>query len=535
MTSDKPKAQAGLGKIFGLVAILTILSKLAGLARDIVVLQYFGTSYINDAYNYALMLTGFILVLFGGLGGPFHSATVAILTPRKHEEGTGRLVAQITLVTVLVLTVIAVVAWVAAPYLVPLIAPSPGHTEIYQHRVWGETVAQMRIMLPIVVVTGVVGISYGILNVYGKIFWPSLSPAIASLAIIVAVLGFAGVDGGTCLAVGTLVGAVGQMIAQLPGVIKSDLKWGIPLQPQPGLSDYFAMLWPAVISTSVGQLTLYVDTYFTSQLQEGSWTAIVNANRLIQLPLGVLVTAMLVPILPRFTEQVAARKIDDLKAEFRRALRFLWFLALPLTALLCACPQEMIRVLFQRGHFDQHSTALVSEALVFMVPMIFFYVARDLTTRVFYAYHDSTTPYHVAMMALVVKAILDWVLVGPLGVGGISLATTLITIFNLSLLTFFLKKKIGYLGFTQLTKPLAIMFLGSGACGTLAYFLQHWLASNYPSANFIWLFASLAVSCLTGLLAYAAICLAFRLEEPLMLLKRLAPRQSPSGSERTIP
>jgi putative peptidoglycan lipid II flippase len=518
-----------LGKVFGLVAILTVLSKVAGLARDVIVLQFFGTSLINDAYNYAYLLTGNILVLFGGLGGPFHSSTVAILTPRKDEEGTGRLVGQITVFTIAVLTVISAAAWLAAPYLVSLIAPAHGHPEAYRSELWSVTTHQLRFMLPIVVITGVVGISYGVLNVYGKFFWPSLSPAIASLAIIVAVLGFAGVDSGTCLAVGTLVGAVGQMVAQLPGVMKSGLKWGISLKPQPGLSDYFSMLWPAVISTSVGQLTVYVDCFFTSQLHEGSWTAIVNANRLIQLPLGVLLTAMLVPILPRFTEQVAARKIDELKAEFRRALSFLWFLSLPLTALLCACPTEMIRLLFQRGHFDQQSTQLVTAALIFMVPSIFFYVARDLITRVFYAHHDSTTPYHVALMAIVVKGVLDWALVGPLGVGGISLATTFITIFNLSLLAFFLKRKIGHLGFTKLVKPLSIMLIASTACGGTAYGLKSIFALHFDQSNFMLSFASLAVSCSIGLVIYGAICTALRLEEPLMLLKRLG---SPASSRR---
>ncbi len=521
MTTEKPKAKAGLGKIFGLVALLTIASKLAGLARDIIVLQFFGTSYINDAYNYAYLLTGNILILFGGLGGPFHSATVAIITPRKHDEGTGRLIAQITLFTVLVLTAIAVAAWIFAPQLVSLIAPSPGHSESYRHQLWSATVAQFRIMLPIVVITGVVGISYGILNVYGKFFWPSLSPAIASLAIIVSVLGFSGADTGTCLAVGTLVGAIGQMFAQLPGVHSANLKWGLPTKPQPGLQDYFAMLWPAVVSTSVGQLTVYVDCFFTSQLREGAWTAIVNANRLVQLPLGVLLTAMLVPILPRFTEQVAVGDIEGLKSEFKRALRFLWFLALPLTALLFACPSEIVRVLFQRGHFDQNSTLLVTEALTFLVPSIFFYVARDLITRVFYAHHDSTTPYRVAMIAIFVKAVLDWVLVGQLGIGGISLATTLITVFNLSLLAFFLKRKIGSLGFTSVARPLAVMLTASAACGAAAYCLKHWLAVQFPSTSLAWLLSSLAISCLTGLAIYLAICLAMKLEEPLFLLKRL--------------
>ena len=97
MEIDKPKMKPGLGRIFGLVAILTILSKFAGLARDIIILKYFGTSYVNDAYNYAYLLTGNILILFGGLGGPFHSATVAIVTPHKEDKSTGSLIVQITL------------------------------------------------------------------------------------------------------------------------------------------------------------------------------------------------------------------------------------------------------------------------------------------------------------------------------------------------------------------------------------------------------------------------------------------------------
>src|SRR5262249_32974259 len=273
--------------------------------------------------------------------------------------------------------------------------------------------------------------------------------------------------------------------------------------------------------TSIGQLNIYIDSFFTSQLREGSWTAIVNANRLIQLPLGVLLTAMLVPILPRFTEQVAARKVDDLKGELRRALTFLWFLGLPMAALLLAIPGPIIQVLFERGHFNETSRQLVTVALVYLIPSIFFYVARDLLTRVFYAHHDSKTPYHVALLAIFVKLILDWALVGTLGIGGISLATTLVTVFNLSLLSIFLKAKIGNLGFSRLVAPVAIMMAASGACGLAAYGSQPWLSAHILPGQFLGQLASVGFACLLGLLIYSAVCLVFRLEEPLMLVKRL--------------
>jgi len=521
VTRDKHEARAGLGKVFGLVAVLTVLSKFAGLARDIVVLQAFGTSVVADSYNYAYLLTGNVLILFGGLGGPFHSSTVAILTPRKNDQATGHLVGQLLLFTVAALSLVTGIVWLLAPYLVSLIVPAAGHTESYRQLLWHESVAQLRIMSPLIVIAGIVGISYGVLNVYGKVFWPSLSPAIASLAIIVAVVGFADTTGGLCLALGTLVGAIGQMLAQVPGLSKTGLKWGYPIRPQPGLVDYSHMLWPAMVSTSIGQLTIYIDSFFTSQLHEGSWTAIVNANRLIQLPLGVLLTAMLVPILPRFTEQVAAKKEEELKEEFRRALRFLWFLALPMAALLLAIPGPIIQLLFERGHFNEGSRHLFLAALLFLVPSIFFYVARDLITRVFYAHHDSRTPFHVAILAIIVKWILDWALVGPLGVAGISLATTAVTIFNLGLLSLLLRSKIGSLGYSRLTRPLAVMLTGSAAAGCTAYFSQHWLSSVLPTGPFLILITSVTMASLLGLSAYAAICLIFRLEEPLMLIKRL--------------
>jgi putative peptidoglycan lipid II flippase len=332
---------------------------------------------------------------------------------------------------------------------------------------------------------------------------------------------------------GTLVGAIGQMLAQVPGMARSPLRWGISGRAQPGLDSYTAMLWPAMVSTSIGQLNIYIDSFFTSQLREGAWTAIVNANRLIQLPLGVLLTAMLVPILPRFTQQVAEKRIDDLKAELRRALNFLWFLALPMAALLLAVPGPIIQVLFERGQFNEVSRQLVTTALVFLVPSIFFYVARDLVTRVFYAHHDSRTPYHVALVAIVVHLVLDWLLVGPLGIGGIALATTAVTIFNLCLLSFLLRGKIGGLGFMSLIKPVGVMLAAAAACGLVAFWSQPHLASLFRPAQFFGLLASVALSCALGLLVYAGLCLTFRLEEPRMLVRRVLTRRG--ADERSNP
>lgn len=520
-----PKKQS-LGKTFGIVAILTVLSKCAGLIRDIVILQAFGTNYLSDAFNSATLFTGNILILFGGLGGPFHSSSVAVLTPKKEDPDSGRMMVQIFLATLILLILPSLAIYFFAPNLIQVIAPSSALSEVHRQEYWNETVRQIRIMLPLVAISGFVGLSYGVLNVYNKIFWPSFSPAIASLAIIIAVFFFGDTSGIVCLAWATLAGAIGQALVQIPGMLKTPLKWSFSKDLHPGLKEYLVMLGPAAFSTSIGQISLYVHMFFTSTIQEGGWTAIVNANRLIQLPLGVLLTAMLVPILPRFTEQVASNRIDDLKVELSKALRLLWFLALPIAALLMAIPTPIIKLLFQRGKFTADSTEMITTVMIFLAPGIFFYLARDLITRVFYAHQDSKTPFLIALAAIVLQTGLDWLFVFQLktGIAGIALATTLVTVFNLLALTFFARKKIGRLGTTKLIYPTAIMIFASTICGALAWFVSNQTTNLIPQ-NFVGQLISLSLSCGLGLFAYLIICVIFKLEEPSSVASRLLKRR----------
>jgi len=515
-----------IGKTFGLVAILSVLSKVVGLARDMVVASAYGVSVVADAYNFAYLFTGNILILFGGLGGPFHSATVSVINARKSDRELGPLILQMMMITLVVLSLITVAGYFAAPYLVVALKQVYAQMSSLQIKDQFEqqTLIQLRIMMPLIIISGLVGISYGVLNVYNKIVTPSLSPAIASLAIIGAVaisqLQY-GTPTGTALAVGTLVGAIGQLLIQFPSMAKLHLRWHLTFKPQPGLSEYSKMLWPAAFSTSIGQLTVYVDAFFALQ-EQAVWTAIVNSNRLVQLPLGILLTAMLVPILPRFTEQVNENRIDDLKEELQRALRFLWFLALPISAILLAIPRQLVELLFMRGKFDEAAAQLVTSALVFLVPSIFFYVARDLMTRVFYAYKDTQTPYRIAILAIFMKAGLDWSLVQVMErTAAISLATSIMTVFNLSLLTWALRQKTGSLGLMKLAKPLSIMFAGTGLCGAVTW-ASYFGLEQIAISNTFWLrLIYVSISSAIGLTLYVALCVLFKLEEPVAVAKRL--------------
>ncbi len=520
MTENRPHS---LSKTFSVVAILSVLSKVIGLARDVVVAAAYGTSILADAYNYAYLFTGNILILFGGLGGPFHSATVSTLAPKRSSPEAGALVTQMSFYTAIVLSIAAIAMFFLSPWVMHLVAGDYGNTNSDRLTFFHEAIMQLKIMSPLVLLSGLIGITYGVLNVYNRIFWPSLSPAIASLAIIAAIALSPNHDSSLPLAIGTLIGAFGQLFAQMPGMFSVGLKYHFQTKLVDGLTNYIKVLWPAIISTSIGQLIIYVDSFFCSRIGEGAWTAIANANRLIQLPLGVLITAMLVPMLPRFTDLATNKKIDDLKSEFRRALSFLWFLAIPLTAIMLALPEPIIRLLFQRGAFNAQSTSLVTAALIYLVPSIAFYMARDLITRVYFAFHDSRTPFYVAMAAILIKVFLDWllVIVFPLGVAGISIATSLITVFNLCVLTYFLRPKVGLMGFTKLAKPMLVMItagLIAYALVSISFFAMH---TYFASMSLIPLAFKIFFATILGSIVYFAFTYFCRIDEPRLLWQRL--------------
>ena len=162
-------------------------------------------------------------------------------------------------------------------------------------------------------------------------------------------------------------------------------------------------------------------------------------------------------------------------------------------------------------------------ALIYLVPSIFFYIGRDLITRVFYAHHDSKTPYYVALLAIFVKAILDWILVKPLGIGGISLATSLVTVFNLCLLTFLLSRKIGSLNLSALIKPTLVMIAAAVACYFSTNSTYLYLHLLYPGNTFLMLGLLTGMSCLSGAVVYGLICYLGALEELKLLWARIVP------------
>ena len=430
-------------RIAGLIAVLTIISKFAGFLRDVFVAQAYGATSVSDAYFYAYQIPSLALILLGGLGGPFYTATVAVFSKivtdvtQKPDETVKETFYQFVTITALVFGVLSVLVYIFSDTIIGLII-SQGTPELIK-----IASMQLKIMSPMILIGGIIGIYYGVANVYREFFYTSLSPLMASITIIFALIFLPNDKYGLILAYSTLVGAVFQLILQLPACFRVGLFYRPSFSFSSNeMKQLGEILFPAMLGTTVGQINVYIDMFFTSGLEEGAWSAVSYGNKIFQFPVGVITTAFLVPLFPMFSSFVGQKDFSSLKEYFHKGLNSLWFLSFPVFALMAIFSYDAIKFLFERGAFDSDDTFLVSQALFFLSVSIIPYVARDAVTRVFYAFGDSKTPFLIAVLSIAVKSVMNFIFVRIFGVGGITLSTTIVTFFNMIMLGILIMPKI---------------------------------------------------------------------------------------------
>lgn len=470
-STDKKDEGNGLFKTAWWIAVIILLSKVAGFLRDIVVANYYGAGVVSDAYFYAYQIPALILVILGGVGGPFHSATVAVFSKlitdfqAKPSADVKRLFNTFETFTILLFAVVALLCFFF-PVQIMRVIINDGSAELVKLAAY-----HLKIMSPIVFIGSVMGLYYGILVTYKRFLLPNISPSMLSLGIIAVLLISKGDKTGYLLALGTTLGAILQLIVQMPTV----LKLGYAFKPafdffkNKNFNEILELLFPAFLSSTIGQLGVYVDMFFSSGLKDGSWTAYGYANRIFQFPVGMLLTAILVPLFPLFSRLVSKKDEDGVRHYFQKGVGTLIFVGTYLMTVIFVVRTDAIRLALQRGAFDNEATIVVSEILFYITLSIIPYVFRDSATRLFYSFNDSKTPFLIAVACIVLKCILNIILVKPLGINGIALSTTLVTLFNAITLGILLRKKIK-IGYARLLKNVYKILI-SGVSAFLAGFI----------------------------------------------------------------
>ncbi|MAR07875.1 MAG: murein biosynthesis integral membrane protein MurJ [Cyanobium sp. NAT70] len=481
------------------VTLGTLLSKFGGLVRQLVIAAAFGVGAAYDAYNYAYVLPGFLLILLGGINGPFHSAMVSVLSRRPREESAHVLAALNTSVSALLLGVSAVLV-VAADPLITLVGP--GLSSELHH----IAVVQLQVMAPMALLAGLIGLGFGSLNAADEFWIPAVSPLMSSAALIVGVvllwwqLGDAIAEpgmalvGGAVLAAATLVGALLQWLIQLPplirqGLVRFQLVWD---WRHPGVREVWRVMGPATLSSGMLQINVFTDLFFASGII-GAAAGLGYANLLVQTPLGLISNALLVPLLPTFSRLTAPEDRTELVVRIRQGLMLSTAAMVPLGALFIALGDPIVTLVYERGAFDASAARLVTGLLMAYGLGMPAYLGRDVLVRVFYALGDGTTPFRLSLAGIGLNVLFDWLLVGgptpwgnqlpfSFGAPGLVLATVAINAITCVALLIQLQKRLEIL-------PLSVWALDGMrlvVSGLLAALPAWWLSTavDWPQGLF---------------------------------------------------
>ena len=477
-----------LKRIALIVALATALSKVAGLVRQQVIAAAFGVGAAYDAYNYAYVLPGFLLILLGGINGPFHSAMVSVLARRPRQEGAHVLAAINTLVGAALVGVTLLLV-VAADPLITLVAPA---LEAQRHDI---AVLQLRWMAPMALFAGLIGLGFGALNAADEFWLPAVSPLLSSLAVIVGIgvlwwqlgpaitLPSAAVVGGVVLAGTTTLGAVLQWLIQLPALAKQGLHqfklvwdWN-----HPGVREVLRVMGPATLSSGMLQINVFVDLFFASGIL-GAAAGLGYANLLVQTPLGLISNALLVPLLPLYSRLTAPEDRPQLVARVRQGVMLSSASMLPLGALMVGLAGPIVALVYERGAFDAKAAGLVTSLLMAYGVGMPAYLARDVLVRVFYALGDANTPFRWSVGGIGLNALFDWLLVGGptpgmglvlprlyLGAPGLVLATVLVNVITCLALLLVLHRRLAGLPLRDWGRDTLLLLLAAGLAGASAW------------------------------------------------------------------
>ena len=536
-------ARASMARSLKAIAVVvtlgTLLSKVGGLVRQLVIAAAFGVGAAYDAYNYAYVLPGFLLILLGGINGPFHSAMVSVLSRRPREEGAHILAALNTTVSALLLAVTVLLVLAADP-LISLVGPG------LSPELHAIAVVQLQVMAPMALLAGLIGLGFGSLNAADEFWIPAISPLMSSLALMVGVgllwwqLGgqigspsFA-MLGGLVLAAATLVGAFAQWLIQLPalmrqGLARFKLVWD---WKHPGVREVWRVMGPATLSSGMLQINVFTDLFFASGIV-GAAAGLGYANLLVQTPLGLISNALLVPLLPTFARLTAPGDQPQLLARIRQGLMLSTASMVPIGALFIALGTPIVALVYERGAFDASAAQLVAALLMAYGLGMPAYLGRDVLVRVFYALGDGTTPFRLSVAGIGLNVIFDWLLVGGptpwgnqspfnFGASGLVLATVAINVLTCLALLLVLKRRMPAMTLIPWGMDTTRLLLAGVLTGCMVWGLS--LGVDWP-LGWLGLLARVGIPSLLGLAFFGLVGSALGVAEVqeigTMLLRRL--------------
>ena len=452
-----------LHRAIATVAGFTVISRISGFARDIVMAGLVGTGYVADCFVVAFKLPNFFRRLFAE--GAFNAAFVPLFTEKLTEDGDAgheralRFADEAGAVLLTVLLGFVALVQAAMPWLILLLAygfkDDPAKFDL--------AVTLTRITFPYLIFISLVSLLGGVLNSLGRFAAAAITPILLNISLIACGLLLTAQlpTAGHALAIGVTLGGLLQFTWLVLALKREGVRMRIR-RPRltPEVKRLLILMAPVALGAGAVQINLLIDVLLASFLPDGSLAFLFYADRLNQLPVGIVGVAAGTALLPTLSRQLSEGHEAQAMNSLNRAVETTLLLTIPAATALVLVPGEIIGVLFERGAFTAESTAQTALALSAYALGLPAYILLKVLTPAFFARQDTSTPVRIGIIALVANTVLNIILMFPLKHVGLALATAISAWLNVSLLMAALFRR----GYWQLDARLKSRLIKGIAC-----------------------------------------------------------------------
>jgi putative peptidoglycan lipid II flippase len=530
------------------LVVATAGSRVLGLMREIIMVSYLGLGPEMGAFTVAYKVPGLVRTLLAdtALSAAFIPVFSGLLEKERRREAW-QVAYTVTVLATAILGVVTVLGMIFAPSVVRVVAP--GFSDDPQ--IVALTIHLMRLMFPTVVILGIAGIFMGILNSYNHFALPALAPVVWNLIIIGVVIAFSAGYGFKALAWGVLIGTALELLMQAPAVWKK--RWraetgdgvgagapraehGSPYRlalRSPEVRRVGILIGPVILSLGIINFNAFIDTIVATLISIPAPAIIDKAFRLFQLPQGVFAIAIGTVLFPAFSRHAAANRMVEFREDLSTGLRQIFFVTLPFAAFFAVLALPTVRLIYEHGKVTSGDADLVASALTFFSVGMAFVSVNTLLNRAFYSIQKPWLPLFTGVVNLALNAGFDLLLYKPLGVGGITLSTSLVSLFNFFGLMFLLGPRIGGVDARRVAWSAARSIVALIPLAGVGYGV--WWGLDAALGRSLWA-QILSVGCAYALggTAYCLAAWAMRMPELRDVVRVIRRRREPRATEEVI-
>lgn len=515
-----------MGRWIATVGGYTLLSRIAGFARDVLIAAVLGTGPVADAFFVALRVPNFMRTLFAE--GAFNVAFVpqfAGTIERDGREAARQLAEEVLSVLLVILLAVVVIAQILMPWLMYVLAPGfadePGKFDL--------TVTLTRLTFPYLMFISLAALLGGILNSLYKFAAAAATPILLNLCMIVAILVFGKMTEtpGHALAYGVSFAGVVQFVWLAVSCARAGMKLRLRLpRLTPNVRKLLKLIGPAALGAGVAQVNLLVSLIIASLLPGGAVSYLYYADRLNQVPLGVVGIAVGTALLPLLSRQIRANEAEAALTSQNRAIEIAMFLSFPAAVALMVSAWPIITALFERGAFGPEASAASASALIAYAAGLPAFVLVKVLTPGYFARQDTRTPVVIATICVALNIALNFALMHVLAHVGLALSLSVSGWLNVLLLAWGLKRRGHFKPDRRLKLKLFGIFGASVVMAGTLYGVQTALGPAFENRNELHRIGSLVILVAAGLGVYfaaARLFRAFTIKELKAALRRSTP------------